>query len=414
MSARNSRFGAFSSRSGRRKAAGAIIACTVMLLAGCGGSGGSAADVGATDAPVVRGNAECEAEKGGFTATAPLGRPTRTVSFTAPTYGSRWWRFTAITNWSGSWSIRTHASSGSIQATGLSKGNDNLWVVGDTENGCAYISELATTESSPVTASSPVTVAATVPGTPPAPTVVAGTARLTATVAAGTSGGTPTSYTVTAYTAIGTAAGICTVTGAFGSCDVTPLTGGNTYTVKATAKNAAGTSGESGASSPVTVVAPLRTVTFNANGGENTMGGQTANQLTPLKANEFTKSGDVFDGWATTSTGDKAYGNGDNYSFDQNATLYARWVCPALSGSWTVTAAAGGVTRTVIFTAPTYTSPWTKFTAKANAGQSAEITSSSSSGSIQVRGLIKGANNTFIVTGTTADGCTYTSQSTTP
>ena len=106
-------------------------------------------------------------------------------------------------------------------------------------------------------ASSPVTVAVTVPGTPPAPTVVAGTAKVTATVAAGTSGGTPASYTVTAYTANGTAAGTCTVTGASGSCDVTALTGGSTYTVKASAKNTGGTSGESVASSPVTVAATV-------------------------------------------------------------------------------------------------------------------------------------------------------------
>jgi len=124
------------------------------------------------------------------------------------------------------------------------------------------------------------------------------------------------------------------------------------------------------------------------------MGDQTANRLTPLKANEFTKTGFAFDGWATTSTGDKAYGNGDDYTFNENATLYARWAgCPDLSGSWTVTAAVGGVTRMVVFSAPT----------------------TSSSGSIQVRGLVKKANNTFTVTGTTANGCSYTSQnSTTP
>jgi hypothetical protein len=97
----------------------------------------------------------------------------------------------------------------------------------------------------------------TVPGTPPAPTVVAGTAKVTATVAAGTSGGTPASYTVTAYTVNGTSAGTCTVTGASGSCDVTALTGGSTYTVKASAKNTGGTSGESVASSPVTVAATV-------------------------------------------------------------------------------------------------------------------------------------------------------------
>jgi hypothetical protein len=92
-----------------------------------------------------------------------------------------------------------------------------------------------------------------VPGTPLAPTVVAGTAKLTATVAAGTSGGTPTSYTVTAYTANDTAAGNCTVTGRSGSCEVTALTAGSTYTVKAVAKNSAGDSGASVASSPVTL-----------------------------------------------------------------------------------------------------------------------------------------------------------------
>jgi hypothetical protein len=145
------------------------------------------------------------------------------------------------------------------------------------------------------------------------------------------------------------------------------------------------------------------------------MADQTANQLTPLKANEFTKTGFAFDGWSTTLNGDKAYGNGDNYSFGENATLYARWVCPVLSGSWTVTAAVGGVTRMVVFSAPTTTSPWTTFKAKANSGQSATISTSSSSGSIQVRGLVKNANNTFTVTGTTANGCSYTSQkSTTP
>ncbi len=83
--------------------------------------------------------------------------------------------------------------------------------------------------------------------------------------------------------------------------------------------------------------------------------------------------------------------------------------CEAAKNSWTATAAVGGVTRTVVFTAPTYTSPWTTFTATANSGQNATISSSSSIGSIQVRGLTKKANNTFIVTGTTANGCTYTS-----
>jgi len=51
--------------------------------------------------------------------------------------------------------------------------------------------------------------------------------------------------------------------------DVTALTAGSTHTVKAVAKNTAGDSDASDASSPVTLAAPTRTVTFNANGGEN-------------------------------------------------------------------------------------------------------------------------------------------------
>jgi Listeria-Bacteroides repeat domain (List_Bact_rpt) len=43
----------FGPRSGRRKAAGAVIACAAMLLAGCGSSGGSAAE---TSKPAPRGD----------------------------------------------------------------------------------------------------------------------------------------------------------------------------------------------------------------------------------------------------------------------------------------------------------------------------------------------------------------------
>ena len=56
MSARDSRFGAFSSRSGRGTAAGAVIACAAMLLAGCGGSAADGA------APVIRGDAASVAQ----------------------------------------------------------------------------------------------------------------------------------------------------------------------------------------------------------------------------------------------------------------------------------------------------------------------------------------------------------------
>jgi hypothetical protein len=148
---------------------------------------------------------------------------------------------------------------------------------------------------------------------------------------------------------------------------VTPLTGGSTYTVKATAKNTAGDSGESGASSPVTVVAPSRTVTFNANGGENTMGDQTANTLTPLKANDFTKTGFVFDGWSTTLNGDKAYGDGDNYTFGESATLYARWTA-APSPVTTQAATVPGAPELTSIARKSGTEVWVKFTAPSSDG----------------------------------------------
>ena len=92
------------------------------------------------------------------------------------------------------------------------------------------------------------------PNTPATPTAVAGNAQATVTVAAGSgSGGTPTSYTVTA---VEDNAKTCTVTGASGSCDVTGLTNGTSYTFKATATNGGGTSGLSAASSAVTPTAP--------------------------------------------------------------------------------------------------------------------------------------------------------------
>jgi hypothetical protein len=207
----------------------------------------------------------------------------------------------------------------------------------------------------------------TAPGTPPAPTVVAGTAKVTATVAAGTSGGAPATYTVKAYAVDGTVAGTCTVTGDSGSCEVTPLTGGSTYTVKATAKNTAGDSGESVESSPVTVVAPSSTVTFNANGGTETMENQTASGTTPLRTNTFIKTGFVFDGWSATLNGDKAYGDGDNYTFGESATLYARWVA-APSSVVTQAATVPGAPALTALSRRSKTEVWVTFSAPSSTG----------------------------------------------
>ena len=80
-----------------------------------------------------------------------------------------------------------------------------------------------------------------------------------------------------------------------------------------------------------------RTVTFNANGGSGTQDAQVAGIPTALSANQFTKSGFTFTGWATAANGSGyTYADRATYSFGQNTTLYAQW-------------AANTVLRTVSF-----------------------------------------------------------------
>ena len=156
MSVRNGPFRKIDSRSGRGNAAGAVIACAVMLLAGCGGS---AADAGASDMPSPRGmggeggyttsaplTASPESEKcpplaAPFTATAADGGVNRVVTYVAPTGASAWVAFKARSN--GGEPIATVAtsnSSGTITVRGLTKGAKNTFTVqGINALNCAYI-----------------------------------------------------------------------------------------------------------------------------------------------------------------------------------------------------------------------------------------------------------------------------------
>ncbi|MGA0122028.1 MAG: hypothetical protein ACO3KD_03345 [Gaiellales bacterium] len=100
------------------------------------------------------------------------------------------------------------------------------------------------------------------PDAPGAPIAVAGDARATVTVSPGAGGGgTPTSITVRA---VEDAARSCTITGSAGSCEVTGLTNGVTYTFVATAANANGSSPSSAASNAVTPTAAAGTGTADA------------------------------------------------------------------------------------------------------------------------------------------------------
>ncbi len=144
------------------------------------------------------------------------------------------------------------AAAGTCTVTGLSGSCDVTGLTG----GATYTVKATATNnggtSNANAAKKPVTLLGA-PAAPAPPTVVAGTDKVTVTMAAATTGFPPSSYTITASTTTaGAAAGTCTVTGVSRSCDVTGLTGGATYTVKATATNAAGTSRTSSPSATFT------------------------------------------------------------------------------------------------------------------------------------------------------------------
>ncbi|NDF03185.1 MAG: hypothetical protein EB067_07165, partial [Actinobacteria bacterium] len=137
------------------------------------------------------------------------------------------------------------ATSETYTATATDAGNYLRSVVTGTStvNGVAQLA----VGTSAVTAQ----ISETIPGTPTAPTAVAGDGSATVTVAAG-SGGAPASYLVSASPQVGGVTKTCTVTGASGSCTVTGLTNGVAYTFTTTATNGSGTSAASSASNSVT------------------------------------------------------------------------------------------------------------------------------------------------------------------
>jgi uncharacterized repeat protein (TIGR02543 family) len=102
-----------------------------------------------------------------------------------------------------------------------------------------------------------------------------------------------------------------------------------------TAANGSGTSFANSVSYPFTAdrtlygqwTATAFTVSFVANAGTGTMLDQTSpTAVTALQANAYSRTGYVFAGWATTADGSGTrYTNGQNYGFEADLTLYARW-----------------------------------------------------------------------------------------
>ena len=78
-------------------------------------------------------------------------------------------------------------------------------------------------------------------------------------------------------------------------------------------------------------------ITFDANGGEGTMGTQTVkpNEATALTANTFTRADYDFTGWNTAKDGTgTAYGDKANITTSENVTLYAQWALHKYHVHW--------------------------------------------------------------------------------
>ena len=257
MSARIRRFGAFGSGSSRGKAAGAVIACGVMLLTACGGSvsGGEA-----TDAPsaIVRGDTLGR----DWESTYPLvdasaGQVVVTWDKQIeedPTESVVGYEVQISSGITGPWTgagtgcARSETKSSTRQkciATGLADGTYFFNVAAVRQpvvNKDKTGNFSRDTKTGNFSAGSPPAIVLSPPGIPATPTVVVGDSKVSVTVTAGTAtdgtlGGVPASFTVTPTPAT-TPPMTCTAPGPSGSCDVTGLKDSTAYTFTATATNA--------------------------------------------------------------------------------------------------------------------------------------------------------------------------------
>ena len=437
MSARSSRFSGFGSIRRRGKAAGAVIACAVMLLAGCGGSGGSSADAGA---PVVRGDTLGRDWESTFpTVKASAGQVVVSwdkqitedatesvvgyeVQISSSTYGPWTGAATGCAK-----SATKSSTRQTCTATGLADGTYFFNVAAVRK---PVIKKDKTgnfsqgTRTGNFSAGSPPAIVLSPPGIPATPTVVVGNATFIVTVAAGTAtdgtlGGVPASSTVTPTPAT-TPPMTCTVTGASGNCSITGVKAGAAYTFTATATNDAAVP-PSGASAKSSTAQWGHMVAFDSNGGGG--GGkasQFATSASALRMNTFgNPSGRHFSGWATTSTGPVEYVNGAPYAFTADAYLYAVWSCNADEALWVFMDAkrTSEHNADLSFRVTALSGYWTSFTGSTEGGDHATTVLPGgsqldvSNGPMIITGLNRDSQYNFTVTATNNIGCTYTSPS---
>jgi uncharacterized repeat protein (TIGR02543 family) len=134
-----------------------------------------------------------------------------------------------------------------------------------------------------------------------------------------TGGETITEYTVTA------SPGGATCRTAEKSCFVESLSNGVAYTFTVTATNRVGSSGSSAASSAVTPVGGVYTVTFDSRGGGSVSGSNFLSGGGLDAPGEPSRPGYTFAGWSATDQGNTAVGFPYSPGVTRDITLFALW-----------------------------------------------------------------------------------------
>ena len=386
MSARSSRFSGFGSSRRRGKAAGAVIACAVVLLAGCGGSGEPE-----SGAPVIRGDAPVAAA-GTAAATLTVSNTTRTGTVGA-----------AIN--------LTYAGGSSTGTVSFASTGTGCTAIGAslsaTTAGPCIVTATQVTQTSPaVTQTSPavtftfaaaVTCQLTVTGTPATNTY--GTAIMLSVQSSASCNGTPKfassvqcglkqNSTNLAWYLSATYAVSCDVTATLGTA-VSP-------------------------SVRFTFTSPV-IVKFNPNADviAGIMNDQYAVTTKALLQNSFARPGFRFSGWATTPTGPQAYADKAAYDFTQDVTLYAMWVCDTRPTISIDRVKRGGKDSAIVYYSSTTADPvaWQSVTASTTSGGQSGSNQNGPmmTGNVVVRGLQRHTGYSFIVSATNYVGCSYTS-----